>query len=216
MWEKKRLTNRWVALIVIAACGLLTSGTTAGHAGEWHVTADVAESCSCDVTCPCNFGSEPTHDYCHGNRLYEVTSGHFGGTDISGMRFLVTFSMREWAKLYVSDDASDAQMEALEGLVPHVLGAFDNWGILVTERVPLNVERSPGRLKFSVPESTVDMNVMTGFNDQPVQIHHLPSAAFQDYTQHKSVTTSHRGGEHEFSYSGTTGFTSKMDIKSEN
>ena len=121
MWERERLTDRWIALIVIAVCGLLTSGTTAGHAGEWQVTADVAESCSCDVTCPCNFGSEPTHDYCHGNRLYEVTSGHFGGTDISGLQFLVTFSMREWAKLYVSDDASDAQ--AAHHIDKHILGA---------------------------------------------------------------------------------------------
>ena len=103
------------------------------------MTADVAESCSCDISCPCNFGSSPTHDYCHGNRLYEVTKGHYGETDVAGLKFLVTFSMNEWAKLYVSDEASTEQMEALKGLTPHILGGFENWGIRVDARNQLTL-----------------------------------------------------------------------------
>ena len=29
-------------------------------APNWHLTATVAESCSCTVSCPCNFGGEPS------------------------------------------------------------------------------------------------------------------------------------------------------------
>ena len=58
------------------------------------------------------------------------------------------------------------------------------------------------------------MNVMTGFNGKPVNIHNLPWAVLQDYTQYKSVETRHRGGDHEFSYSGTSGLTSKLDTGS--
>lgn len=197
------------------ALGCLVGATTASSVAppeEWHVTADVAESCSCAVSCPCNFGSAPTHDTCHGNRLYQITQGHEGATDVSGLAFLVTFSMNEWAKLYVSDQASEAQMEALERLVPRILGGFARWGILTTQKVPLVVERSPGNVKFSVPESAVDMDVMIGFNGKPVKIDNLPSATFQDYTQYKSVVTRHRSRDQEFEYSGTTGFTSRLDV----
>jgi hypothetical protein len=213
MFERKTaIRNRALAGASLAALLAATAASSVAPPEDWHVTADVAESCSCAVSCPCNFGSAPTHDYCHGNRLYQVTAGHYEGTDIAGLAFIVTFSMNEWAKLYVSDEASDAQVAALEKLVPLVLGGFERWGILSTERVPLVVERSEKKLKFSVPDSAVDMDVMTGFQGKPVKIENLPSSTFQHYTQYKSVVTRHQGDDKAFEYSGTTGFTSKLDV----
>lgn len=212
MHERGRVWNRTAASISIACLLAATAASSIAPPEDWHVTAEVAESCSCDVSCPCNFGSAPTHDYCHGNRLYQITKGHYVDTDVSGLEFMVTFSMGEWAKLYVSEGASDAQIAALEKLTPHILGGFERWGIVSTQKVPLVVERSEGKVKFSVPESSVDMNVMTGYGGKPVTIANLPSATFQHYTQYKSVETRHRGGDEEFSYSGTTGFTSKLDV----
>ncbi len=215
MIQRRSLAWKWMAVTITLVSLVATTGATSvSQSDDWHVTAEVAESCSCDVSCPCNFGSDPTHDYCHGSRLYEITEGHYRGADVAGLEFMVTFSMNEWAKLYVSHQASDAQMEALERLVPHILGEFESWGILSTQKVPLVVERSKGKLKFSVLESAVDMNVMTGFNGEPVKILNLPWAVLQDYTQYKSVETRHRGGDQEFSYSGTNGFTSKLDTGS--
>jgi len=208
----------WTQVLVSAAlaCLLVAAGVSpVAQDEDWHVTADVAESCSCDVSCPCNFGSSPTHDYCHGNRLYQITKGHYGETDVSGLEFIVTFSRREWAKIYVGDRATDAQMAALEGLTPHVLGGFQRAGILSTQRVPLLVERTDEKLKFSVPESSVDMDVMKGFNGKSVKVLNLPSSTFQDYTQYRSVDHRHSGDDKAFQYSGTTGFTSKLDVGSE-
>lgn len=211
----QRSRGIWNRVLAVAALACLLAATSASSVAlpeEWHVTADVAESCSCDVSCPCNFGSAPTHDFCHGNRLYQITNGHYQDTDVSGLTFIVTFSIGEWAKIYVSDGASDAQMEALKGLVPHILGGFERAGIVFTKKVPITVERSGDKLKFSVAESAVDMDVMRGYNDQPVTVQNLPSATFQHYTQYESVETRHRGGEQQFHHSGTTGFTSKLDV----
>ena len=212
-------TNRkWKRIALSAALTLLvavTGGSTFAQQEDWHVTADVAESCSCDVSCPCNFGSSPTHDYCHGNRLYQITKGHYGDTDVSGLELMVTFSMGEWAKLYVSDKATDAQMAALEGLTPHFLGGFQRAGILSVERAPLTVAKTADKIKFSVPQSSVEMDVMKGFSGKPVMVQNLPSATFQHYTQYKSVDHRHASDTIEFHYSGTTGFTSKLDVGSE-
>ncbi len=212
-----RQVKSWMPMVVSGALACLLVATGASSVAQdedWHVTADVAESCSCDVSCPCNFGSSPTHDYCHVNRLYEITKGHHGDTDVSGLELVVTFSMGEWSKFYVSDKASDAQMEALERLTPHFLGRFQR-GLLSTERVPLSVERTDDKLKFSVPASSVEMDVMKGFGGKPVKVLNLPSSLFQDYTQYKSVDHRHTGDDKAFQYSGTTGFASKLDVGSE-
>lgn len=212
MRERRWNWTRAFAGAMLAGFLATTTASSMAPAEDWHVTADVAESCSCAVSCPCNFGSAPTHDYCHGNRLYQITAGHFEDTDLAGLDFVVTFSMHEWAMLYVSDRASDAQVRALEKLVPEILGGFQQWGILSTERVPLTVERTKNKVKFSVPASAVDMDVMTGYQGKPVRIANLPSATFQDYTQYKSIVTRHQGDDKAFEYSGTTGFTSKLDV----
>lgn len=54
--------------------------------------------------------------------------------------------------------------------------------------------------------------VVTLVNGKAVKVRNLPSPTFQDYTRYKSVDHRHRGGDKEFQYSGTTGFTSKLDV----
>ena len=33
-------------------------------ATSWHMRGDVMEACNCNVTCPCNFGGDPTQLPC--------------------------------------------------------------------------------------------------------------------------------------------------------
>lgn len=64
-------------------------------------------------------------------------------------------------------------------------------------------------LRFSGPESSVDMEVMRGFNGQAVKVLNLPSPVFQDYTQFRSVAHTHTSAAHSWNHQGTNGFTSK-------
>ena len=199
--------------VSVAALALITvMSVSRSHAQDWAVKADVAESCNCDITCPCNFGSRHTHDYCEGTRLIEIRDGHLGDIDLDGVSLAVTFRMSAWSKVYVSDNATDEQMKAIDELMPIAFKGFHDAGILSMEKVPMRVERGDGTMKFSVPESTVEIELMKGRNNQAVKIHNLPSPVFADYTQYKSVVTSHQSEDKEFSYSGTNGFTSKMEV----
>lgn len=182
-------------------------------APNWHVTATLAESCSCDVSCPCNFGSSPTHMPCDGNRLIAMKSAHFGDVDLSGVAFLVTFEMRGWSKIYLSDRATQAQSDAVRALLPVAFAGFHR-GMLSFTKAPLSIEITEPRVAFSVPESSVEMEVMRGNNGKPVKVLNLPNPAYQDYTQYRSIVLRHQSADHPFSYSGTTGFTSTMDIGS--
>jgi hypothetical protein len=205
------MTRKLVAGVFI----VLASLTAPPRAAEqnWHLTATVAESCSCTVSCPCNFGGEPTKNPCEGNRLIAIKSGHYEDVDLAGVSFLVTFTMRSWSKIYVSDKVSDRQMAAVESLLPIAFAGFHR-GMLSFTKAPITMEMTEKRVRFSGPESSVDMEVLSGFGGKPVKVLNLPSAAFQDYTQFKSVTHKHASDKTTFSYSGTNGFTSTMDVGS--
>jgi len=201
---------------VLAAVAIaLLAFTAPPRAAEpnWHLVATVAESCSCTISCPCNFGGNPNRNPCEGNRLIAITCGHYEGVDLANVSFLVTFNMRNWSKIYVSDKVSDKQMAAVEALMPIAFAGFHK-GMLSFTKAPITMDITEKRVRFSGPESSVDMEVMSGFGGKPVQIKNLPNPAYQDYTQFKSVEHKHASDKATWSHSGTNGFTSTMEAGS--
>ena len=203
---------RTLAALVIVGSLVLTVPSRA-QAPDWHLTATVAESCSCTVSCPCNFGGEPSHMPCEGNRMISIEQGHVDDVDLAGVQMLVTFNMRTWSKVYVSDKVSDRQMKAVERLMPLAFAGFQK-GLLSFTKAPITMEATESRVRFSGPESAVDMEVMRGFNGKAVKVLNLPAAVFQDYTQFRSVSHTHTSATHAWKHSGTNGFVSKWDVGS--
>ena len=179
----------------------------------WHLTATVAESCSCTISCPCNFGGNPNRNPCEGNRLISIEKGHYGDVDLAGVAFLITFDMRNWSKVYVSDKVTDPQKDAIEALLPVAFGGFHR-GMLSFTKAPITMELTDTRVRFSGPESSVDMEVMRGFDGKSVRILNLPNPAYQGYTQFRSITHTHSAKDRTWSHTGTNGFTSTMDVGS--
>jgi hypothetical protein len=200
-------------LAALSICVLALTAPPRAAAPEWHLKATVAESCSCSISCPCNFGGEPNRNPCEGNRLISIDSGHYQDVDLKGVAFLVTFTMRSWSKIYVSDTVSDKQMAAVEALLPIAFAGFHR-GMLSFTRAPIAMDITESRVTFSGPESSVEMEVMRGFGGKAVKVLNLPSPAYQDYTQYKSVAHKHASDKTTFSHSGTNGFTSTMEAGS--
>ena len=198
---------------LFTVCVLLLEMPSGARQPSWKMSATVAESCSCTVSCPCNFGGEPSHMPCEGNRIISIDSGNYDGVDLAGVQVLVTFNMRNWSKIYVSDKASDRQMKAVEALLPLAFAGFQR-GMLSFTKAPITMDVTESRVRFSGPESSVDMEVMKGFNGKAVKVMNLPSAVFQDYTQFKSVSHTHTSAAHSWSHKGTNGFTSKWETGS--
>lgn len=207
-------TMRTLTVTTLVVAGLAMGAPSRAFAQDWQLTATVAEACSCDVSCPCNFGSEPTRMPCEGNRIIAIESGHYEDVDLSGVTLLVTFSMREWSKIYVSDNVTPAQEQAVEALLPLAFAGFQR-GMLSFTKAPITMEITEDRVTFSGPESSVDMEVMRGHDGQVVKVLNLPSPVYQDYTQYVSKTHTHESADHSFSYSGTTGFTSHWEASSQ-
>lgn len=201
------------SLLLLALFVGIAQAPSSAASAAWRISATVAESCSCTISCPCNFGGNPSRMPCEGNRLISIESGDYEGIDLAGVAMLVTFNMRTWSKIYVSDKISDRQMAAMEALLPLAFAGFHK-GMLSFTKAPITMDITPTRVRFSGPESSVDMEVMRGYDGKSVKILNLPSPVFQDYTQFRSVSHTHTSSAHTFSHSGTNGFTSKMDVRS--
>lgn len=193
---------------LLAVCLAVLVIPSRAQSPAWNLTATVAESCSCTVSCTCNFGGEPSRMPCEGNRMISIEQGRYGDVDLAGVQLLVTFNMRNWSKIYVSDQVSDRQMKAVEAMLPLAFAGFHR-GMLSFTKAPITMEATESRVRFSGPESSVEMEVMRGFNGQAVKVLNLPSPVFQDYTQFRSVAHTHTSATHAWNHKGTNGFTSK-------
>lgn len=193
--------------LAVAMVSLVVVVPSRAQVTKWQLTATVAESCSCTVSCPCNFGGEPSRMPCEGNRFITIDKGHYQDVDLAGVQLLVTFNMRNWSKIYVSDRVSERQMNAVEAMLPLAFAGFHK-GMLSFTKAPITMEATESRVRFSGPDSSVDMEVIKGFNGQAIKVHNLPSAVFQDYTQFRSVSHTHSTTAHTWSHKDTNGFTS--------
>ena len=198
---------------LLTICFLVLEVPTRAQTPPWSLSATVAESCSCTISCPCNFGGSPNRNPCEGNRMIAIDKGRYGDVDLAGVQFLVTFTMGSWSKIYVTDKVTPQQERAVEALLPLAFAGFHK-GMLSFSKVPITMEVTESRVRFTAPESSVDMEVVRGFNGQAIKVLNLPGAALQNYTQFKSVLHQHTSATHSWKHSGTNGFVSTMNVAS--
>jgi hypothetical protein len=132
-----------------------------------------------------------------------------------------SYRFGEWIKYSVSKDATDEQVKAVLELMAAIGFRIPGTKVLSTEKVPISIERTVDKIKFSVPSSTVEIEIMKGLNGKPIKIQNLPIQGLPfpfpqiiDYTQYKSITLSHNSKDKKFSYSGTSSLTAKIEATS--
>ncbi len=210
--------KKQIAVIVVAFVAVTFSLAWSGGK-DWAIKAQYAESCSCSVPCPCTFGSSATRGHCDANGLVEIEKGHLGKVELDGISVVMTTRLGEWAKFYVSDFATDKQVDAVIELLKNesVFGAYfpEKVKILSVDKKPINIERNGSRIKFSAANTFVEIEKVVGLDGKPIKIQNLPLLALADHTQYKSITNRHQSTDKEFSYSATNGLTSTIDISSE-
>jgi hypothetical protein len=59
-------------------------------ASDWRLEGEWMKNCNCAFGCPCDFNAPPTHGSCKGLLGMRITKGHFGGTKLDGLVFMVT------------------------------------------------------------------------------------------------------------------------------
>lgn len=54
---------------------------------DWRIKGSSWSSCNCDIGCPCQFNSLPTHGNCRATMMIHVDEGHFGDVKLDGLTF---------------------------------------------------------------------------------------------------------------------------------
>jgi hypothetical protein len=206
-------------IIGVMALALMAAMSASAGSEEWAIKADYTGSCSCNPACPCLFGSPPTLGHCDDVGLFEIKQGHYGDVSLDGISLVLTSRFGQWVKVSVSKDATDEQVKAAVKLITAVGFRPASAKVLSTEKVTISIERTADKIKFSVPSTTVEIEMMRGLNGKPIKIQNLPAPNLPfpriiDHTQYKSITLSHDSEDKKYSYSGTNGFTAKIDATS--
>jgi hypothetical protein len=88
----------------------------------WNLTGSYAETCSCELMCPCNltFDHGATYDFCRATLAFDIREGTIDGTDVRGRRVVAIIDTPKvmtdgnWRLgMYVDDQASDEQFDKL-------------------------------------------------------------------------------------------------------
>ena len=98
---------------------------------SWHLRGSYVETCSCELMCPCNLSLDhgATYDFCRVTLVFNIREGAVDDTDISGGKVAIiadtpkVMTEGNWrVGVFVDEQASDAQFEALVGVFSGQLG----------------------------------------------------------------------------------------------
>ncbi len=117
----------------------------------WNLKGSYAETCSCELMCPCNlsFDHGATYDFCRATLAFSIREGDVDGTDVRGRRVVTIIDTPKvmtdgnWRLgMFVDDQATDEQFDKLVKVFGGQLGGpMEALAPLVGEVV--GVERAP-------------------------------------------------------------------------
>ncbi len=91
---------------------------------DWRLKGEWIKNCNCAFGCPCDFNALPTNGNCQGVVGMNVLEGHYGDTDLGGMKFLVLVDFpgalhegHGTVQAIIDDGASEAQMNGLGAIL---------------------------------------------------------------------------------------------------
>ena len=88
----------------------------------WKLSGSYAETCSCELMCPCNLSLDhgATYDYCRVTLVFDIHEGEIEGTDVAGLKVAAiadtpkVMTEGNWKLgMFIDERASDEQMDKL-------------------------------------------------------------------------------------------------------
>lgn len=136
----------------------------------WNLKAEMIETCSCNMLCPCWYGVKELmimdRGWCASALLIRVKSGEYDGVRLDGRTAVVAihfpgptmFDADGTGRIWIDDGASEDQCRALETILQGTRGGpmeiardlTSTW--LPSETVPISVEEDNGTVSATIGE----------------------------------------------------------------
>lgn len=130
----------------------------------WQLRGDILEVCSCNVTCPCNVGGDPTKSPCDAIWGLHIQQGSHGSTRLNDVNLALYFRIPgkvfegNWTlggciDQRASQQQVDALMAILSGQSGGVFGALAGLigKMLAPQRGAVSFEKKNGNARVNVP-----------------------------------------------------------------
>jgi hypothetical protein len=130
----------------------------------WRLRGEILEVCSCAVTCPCNFGGDPTSLPCDAVWGLHIRQGNQGSTQLNDLNVVLYFRIPgkvmegNWTLgAYLDQRASQQQVQALGSILTGQAGGmFAALGGLIgkalpPKQAPIRFETVNGEHRVTVP-----------------------------------------------------------------
>jgi hypothetical protein len=98
---------------------------------SWNLKGGYAETCSCELMCPCNlsFDHGATYDFCRATLAFQIRDGNVDGTDVGGLSVVSIIDTPKvmtdgnWRLgVFIDERASDDQFDKLAKVFGGQLG----------------------------------------------------------------------------------------------
>jgi len=147
---------------------------------DWQVRGVYHETCASEGYCPYYFGRDKEGG-CRYFMVFRVTDGKAGDVDLSGVVAIymgdlphstyaeVTVKGSEGA-IYIGDNATQAQREALDRLAVVALGGVMMKRVLGVHYVPIEIQQGEGWVHFRMPSGEMRMELTKGLDGSAVRL----------------------------------------------
>jgi len=197
---------------------------------SWRMQGDILETCSCNYTCPCNFGNDPTQVPCEAVLGFHIRQGNYGNVRLGGLNVVVylripgnVFEGNWTLGAYLDQRANQQQMQALGTIFS---GQAGGWfaalsGLignpLPPKQVPINFETVDGEYRITVPGlvEAASERIPNPMPEQPPLDTTVSNLAVPFYTGpahiRRSRTMRLRDPDLSFEYSGKSSLIGQFD-----
>jgi hypothetical protein len=151
--------------------------------------------------------------------LVEIKEGNYGQVDLAGVTVLAVYNSGEWIKFFVSENATKEQTDTVVEFLPVAEGFFEA-SVRDVRNVPISVMRTNNKVKITAEGTLIELEQIRNAEGEPIKVVGLPARGFPglpylDHTQYKTVALVHDSEEEKFDFSGTNGYTARIDASSD-
>ncbi len=134
---------------------------------NWQISGQYMETCNCDFLCPCPLTgmAETTHGHCIFAMAFRIDQGHFDGTNLDGLNFVLigrtpgAMAEGNWDVGIIADErANQDQQQAIAQIASgQVGGAMANLAPLIgnflgVEAKPISFEGQGNSWSVNIPD----------------------------------------------------------------
>ncbi|HXF48856.1 MAG TPA: DUF1326 domain-containing protein [Verrucomicrobiae bacterium] len=185
---------------------------------SWNINAKIIEACSCRLMCPCYFNTSPDKHFCQFNNAFKVLSGHYGGVDITDVKFWVSGDLSDnfgdttglWAAFTFDPATTEAQIEAVTKIIPHIYPLRFEETFL--DKKPISWEIKGDLATAKIGDGTDGMVELIAFKDKNTgkptvikNLNYFGAKQNKGFELHKSKHH-YRGFGHEYGFEDANGF----------